>query len=610
MQQLSITRSYDPQPSSAPISSGASSDALYGRGSDAGTGQVSFADTLAAETKAAVASQAAGAPTANRPSDGQAPATPDGPSTADAGADGSPSRPTATGRARHVGVPGQTAIATAEAGGQTVRSIASETPAPPATAGVPPVPALASAASPVQAQQNGTAEAAGVAAGEYLVIAHATVGTAATTAPADKPQRARQSGKDSDPGAAAGDADTAGNDPAIPSQTADQTQVPTQALAASQAGRVAFEAGATITAKADTKASAADAVLAHGITAAAEAAAQTGTTQTNAVLMGACEGSADQLRLTHVPAGTSGVAGQTPAASGAGIAAVPVGADGRIVAPDSAHTKADRNSGVPASGQVRSTQPGAARPEAGDATVTSLEIKALLSLPTALPSPDLGPPAPPSGSTGTSTMTPAPTETAHTAAQVTQAVVRLATTAFGSSMTLQLSPQHLGRLDIQIDRTTDGATHVSLTVERSETMTLLQRDQGQLNEALDRAGVPGSGRVISYHVAAAPNPATLATATSDQAAAGGTPWQNPSGQSLGQQPAGSFTQAGQAGSAAGGSDFGAALDRRGSGAGGMGDNPQNLRAQRTQPDAGASELVASNTQSATSSWRFGLNITA
>jgi hypothetical protein len=73
----------------------------------------------------------------------------------------------------------------------------------------------------------------------------------------------------------------------------------------------------------------------------------------------------------------------------------------------------------------------------------------------------------------------------------------------GTQITVQLSPQSLGRVDIRIDRAPDGLAQVSLTVARPETLALLVRDQTQLNDALDRAGVPGDQRVLSFHLAPA-----------------------------------------------------------------------------------------------------------
>ena len=56
-------------------------------------------------------------------------------------------------------------------------------------------------------------------------------------------------------------------------------------------------------------------------------------------------------------------------------------------------------------------------------------------------------------------------------------------------------------------------------MQRPETLTLLLRDQPQLQRALDLAGVPADGRSLTMHVAAPESTATSGGATSG--AAGG-----------------------------------------------------------------------------------------
>lgn len=68
-------------------------------------------------------------------------------------------------------------------------------------------------------------------------------------------------------------------------------------------------------------------------------------------------------------------------------------------------------------------------------------------------------------------------------------------------MTLRLEPADLGQVQIRIDRPQDGPAQVEITVQRPETLTLLLRDQPQLERALDQAGVPPDGRSLTLHVA-------------------------------------------------------------------------------------------------------------
>ena len=87
------------------------------------------------------------------------------------------------------------------------------------------------------------------------------------------------------------------------------------------------------------------------------------------------------------------------------------------------------------------------------------------------------------------------------AAQVAPAMVQLIHSASGQQVTLRLAPDDLGRVDIRIDRGSDGTTSVQVVVERPETLKLLQADQPQLNQALNQAGLPQEGRSLSLSLA-------------------------------------------------------------------------------------------------------------
>ena len=103
-------------------------------------------------------------------------------------------------------------------------------------------------------------------------------------------------------------------------------------------------------------------------------------------------------------------------------------------------------------------------------------------------------PAAPQGNAGAAAPSPA--------AQVAPALVSLAQApAGGSRLTLRLDPAELGHVQIRIDRAQDAPARVEITAERPETLALLQRDQPQLQRALDQAGVPADGRSLTFHVA-------------------------------------------------------------------------------------------------------------
>ncbi|MBS0638712.1 MAG: flagellar hook-length control protein FliK [Proteobacteria bacterium] len=82
-------------------------------------------------------------------------------------------------------------------------------------------------------------------------------------------------------------------------------------------------------------------------------------------------------------------------------------------------------------------------------------------------------------------------------------------------MTIRLHPAELGMVQVRIDRPSGGASHVAITTEKAETLQLLQRDAADLHRALDLAGVPAEGRVVSFHAAS-----TSLTADGHDGAAG------------------------------------------------------------------------------------------
>lgn len=116
---------------------------------------------------------------------------------------------------------------------------------------------------------------------------------------------------------------------------------------------------------------------------------------------------------------------------------------------------------------------------------------------------------------------PVVTQAAAPAAQVAPALVALGRAPDGAQrITMRLEPPELGQVQIRIDRPTDAPARVDITVERSETLTLLLRDQPQLQRALDQAGVPADGRTLTFHVAT-PEPAQRADGTPISPSSGG-----------------------------------------------------------------------------------------
>lgn len=93
-------------------------------------------------------------------------------------------------------------------------------------------------------------------------------------------------------------------------------------------------------------------------------------------------------------------------------------------------------------------------------------------------------------------------------------------------MTLRLEPAELGLVQIRINRPADAPAQVEITVQRPETLTLLLRDQPQLQRALDQAGVPADGRSLTLHVAAPEPAASTGSSASSGAATSADPGQN------------------------------------------------------------------------------------
>ena len=118
-----------------------------------------------------------------------------------------------------------------------------------------------------------------------------------------------------------------------------------------------------------------------------------------------------------------------------------------------------------------------------------------------------------------------PSHAASPTAQVAPALVQMGHAVDGTQrLTVRLDPPELGHVQVRIDRPPEAPARVEITVEKPETLTLLLRDQPQLQHALDLAGVPAEGRSVTFHVAS-PEPASHngepATAPAPGVAAGG-----------------------------------------------------------------------------------------
>jgi hypothetical protein len=96
---------------------------------------------------------------------------------------------------------------------------------------------------------------------------------------------------------------------------------------------------------------------------------------------------------------------------------------------------------------------------------------------------------------------PAPGVTLAPASQMAPALLSLTTSSTGTqSMTLRLDPADLGTVQVRIDRSADSPAHVEISASRPETLSLLVRDQAQLQHTLTQAGVPSEGRTLTFHL--------------------------------------------------------------------------------------------------------------
>jgi flagellar hook-length control protein FliK len=83
---------------------------------------------------------------------------------------------------------------------------------------------------------------------------------------------------------------------------------------------------------------------------------------------------------------------------------------------------------------------------------------------------------------------------------VEQVIVQLQARNGKSSITVQLTPAELGRVDVRMDTKANGQTHVVLSAEKPETLALLQKDAGALQKALQQAGINANAENMSFNL--------------------------------------------------------------------------------------------------------------
>jgi hypothetical protein len=165
-------------------------------------------------------------------------------------------------------------------------------------------------------------------------------------------------------------------------------------------------------------------------------------------------------------------------------------------------------------------------PPAGDVKPGTFIPASELSTGSSVPAASSNVPPSISAATGASPTPDQPVATADRSApidQVAPALIGLLKTADGTqSITIHLRPDELGQVQIRVDQTAQGASHVDIMAERPETLALLQHDEPRLQQALDQAGVLSSGRTVSFQVAPPPVDASASRPDSMAAGSGGS----------------------------------------------------------------------------------------
>ena len=67
-----------------------------------------------------------------------------------------------------------------------------------------------------------------------------------------------------------------------------------------------------------------------------------------------------------------------------------------------------------------------------------------------------------------------------------------------NNFSIRLHPAELGQVDIRLEFAADGKMHAAMVVQNEKTLTLLQRDQGMLEKALQDAGINLSNKDLSF----------------------------------------------------------------------------------------------------------------
>ncbi len=203
--------------------------------------------------------------------------------------------------------------------------------------------------------------------------------------------------------------------------------------------------------------------------------------------------------LVAVPAAASAADPSTPRPSAQAARARTAAIENMSGAAAKSAGHAPPSLAVPSTAEPQPAAMEAQVPLGGDATDAAATASPARSASPLVP--DLSAPTPAAGTQAPAAATSAPATTSPgptVAAPTEHNAPVLVSTAHGPDgaqrLTVRLDPPELGHVQIRIDRPTEAPARVEITVERAETLTLLLRDQPQLQRALDAAGVPAEGR--------------------------------------------------------------------------------------------------------------------
>ena len=105
-----------------------------------------------------------------------------------------------------------------------------------------------------------------------------------------------------------------------------------------------------------------------------------------------------------------------------------------------------------------------------------------------------------SAAAASSTTAAAPSSSTSAPVPITGLAVAIAARAQEGSnqFDIKLTPPELGRIDVQLNVDSNGQVTSHMTVERPETLQLLQTQQPQLQQALEQAGLTTADNGLQY----------------------------------------------------------------------------------------------------------------